>query len=121
MARRTPYFSDAFASSGPFLRSILITIPPPLHIFGLLGFMIWLAGTIVCACSVVALFGYESIGNRPLLLFGLLLVFPLWHRDSRAARRVQARTYHESRTAGLVIREIASCVPRTDTSLSELM
>ncbi len=90
----------------------------PLHIFGLLGFMMGLAGTIVCAwLAWVRLFGYESIGNRPLLLFGILLVFTGVQLVTLGLlAEMQARTYHESQNKPVyVIREIRESVPRTDT------
>ena len=90
----------------------------PLHIFGLLGFIMGLAGTIVCGwLAWVRLFGYESIGNRPLLLFGILLVFTGVQLVTLGLlAEMQARTYHESQNKPVyVIREIRESVPRTES------
>ncbi len=89
----------------------------PLHIFGLLGFIMGLAGTVVCAwLAWVRLFGYESIGNRPLLLFGILLVFTGVQLVTLGLlAEMQARTYHESQNKPVyVIREIRETVPRAE-------
>ncbi len=89
----------------------------PLHIFGLLGFIMGLAGTVVCGwLAWVRLFGYESIGNRPLLLFGILLVFTGVQLVTLGLlAEMQARTYHESQNKPVyVIREIRESVPRTE-------
>ncbi len=89
----------------------------PLHIFGLLGFIMGLAGTVVCAwLAWVRLFGYESIGNRPLLLFGILLVFTGVQLVTLGLlAEMQARTYHESQNKPVyVIREVRESVPRTE-------
>ena len=81
----------------------------PLHIFGLLGLMMGFAGTLVCAyLAWVRLFSYEAIGNRPLLLLGILLVFTgLQLVTLGLLAEMQARTYHESQNKPVyVIREI---------------
>jgi hypothetical protein len=87
----------------------------PLHIFGLLGFIMGLAGTAVCAwLAWVRLFEYESIGNRPLLLFGILLVFTGVQLVTLGLlAEMQARTYHESQNKPVyVIREIRETLGR---------
>jgi glycosyltransferase involved in cell wall biosynthesis len=81
----------------------------PLHIFGLLGMMMGLAGALVCGyLAWVRLFNYEAIGNRPLLLLGILLVFTgLQLVTLGLLAEMQARTYHESQNKPVyVIREI---------------
>ena len=81
----------------------------PLHIFGLLGMLMGLAGTLVCGyLAWVRLFNYEAIGNRPLLLLGILLVFTgLQLVTLGLLAEMQARTYHESQNKPVnVIREI---------------
>ncbi len=81
----------------------------PLHIFGLMGFIMGLVGTAVCGwLAWMRLFGYESIGNRPLLLFGILLVFTGVQLVTLGLlAEMQARTYHESQNKPVyVIREI---------------
>src|SRR4051812_30048315 len=85
----------------------------PLHIFGLLGFIMGLTGTAVCGwLAWMRLFGYESIGNRPLLLFGILLVFTGVQLVTLGLlAEMQARTYHESQNKPIyVIREIRESV-----------
>jgi glycosyltransferase involved in cell wall biosynthesis len=48
----------------------------PLQIFGLIGLVMGgLGGVITGYLAFQRLFGYESIANRPLLLFGILLIF----------------------------------------------
>jgi glycosyltransferase involved in cell wall biosynthesis len=86
----------------------------PLHIFGLLGFIMGLTGTAVCGwLAWMRLFGYESIGNRPLLLFGILLVFTGVQLVTLGLlAEMQARTYHESQNKPIyVIREIRESDP----------
>jgi glycosyltransferase involved in cell wall biosynthesis len=85
----------------------------PLHIFGLLGFIMGMAGAAVCGwLAWMRLFGYESIGNRPLLLFGILLVFTGVQLVTLGLlAEMQARTYHESQNKPIyVIREIRESV-----------
>jgi glycosyltransferase involved in cell wall biosynthesis len=81
----------------------------PLHIFGLLGMVMGFLGALVCGyLAWVRLFNYEAIGNRPLLLFGILLVFTgLQLVTLGLLAEMQARTYHESQNKPVyVIREI---------------
>jgi glycosyltransferase involved in cell wall biosynthesis len=81
----------------------------PLHIFGLLGFIMGLLGTVVCGwLAYQRLFGYESIGGRPLLLLGILLIFTGVQLVTLGLlAEMQARTYHESQNKPIyVIREI---------------
>jgi glycosyltransferase involved in cell wall biosynthesis len=81
----------------------------PLHIFGLLGFIMGMAGAAICSwLAWMRLFGYESIGNRPLLLFGILLVFTGVQLVTLGLlAEMQARTYHESQNKPVyVVREI---------------
>ena len=81
----------------------------PLHIFGLLGFIMGLLGIAVCGwLAYLRLFGYESIGNRPLLLFGILLIFTGVQLVTLGLlAEMQARTYHESQNKPIyVIREV---------------
>jgi glycosyltransferase involved in cell wall biosynthesis len=89
----------------------------PLHIFGLLGFVMGLLGTVVCGwLAYLRLFGYESIGTRPLLLFGILLVFTGVQLVTLGLlAEMQARTYHESQNKPIyVIREIRETVSSPD-------
>jgi glycosyltransferase involved in cell wall biosynthesis len=70
----------------------------PLQIFGLVGLIMGLAGAAVTGwLSVQRLLGYQSIGNRPLLLFGILLIFTGVQLITLGLlAELQARTYHES-------------------------
>jgi glycosyltransferase involved in cell wall biosynthesis len=89
----------------------------PLHIFGLLGFTMGLLGAGVCGwLAWMRLFGYASIGNRPLLLFGILLVFTGVQLVTLGLlAEMQARTYHESQNKPIyVIREIRESVVESD-------
>ena len=58
--------------------------------------------------GVQRLFGWESIGNRPLLLFGILLIFTgVQLMTFGLFAELQARTYHESQNKPIfVVREI---------------
>jgi len=85
----------------------------PLQIFGLVG------GTMLClgmgVSAVLAyerLFGHQSIANRPLLLFGILLIFTgLQLLTLGLLAEMQARTYHESQDKPTyVIREIRETI-----------
>ncbi len=70
----------------------------PLQIFGLVGLTMGLAGVLVTGwLSVERLLGYQAIGNRPLLLFGILLIFTGVQLVTLGLlAELQARTYHES-------------------------
>lgn len=81
----------------------------PLQIFGLIGFAMGLAGTIISGwLAYWRLVGAESLSNRPLLLLGILLIstgFQLVTLGLLA--ELQARTYHESQNKPTyAIREI---------------
>ena len=81
----------------------------PLQIFGLIGFAMGLLGTGITGwLAYVRLTGQESIANRPLLLFGILLVFTgLQLVTLGLLAELQARTYHESqKKPTYAIREI---------------
>jgi glycosyltransferase involved in cell wall biosynthesis len=81
----------------------------PLQIFGLVGGGMLLSGLVVSAwLAYQRLFGYQSIANRPLLLFGILLIFTgLQLLTLGLLAELQARTYHESQDKPTyVIREI---------------
>jgi glycosyltransferase involved in cell wall biosynthesis len=81
----------------------------PLQIFGLVGGAMALAGLLVSGwLAYVRLFGYESIANRPLLLFGILLIFTGVQLVTLGLlAELQARTYHESQDKPVYyIREI---------------
>ena len=81
----------------------------PLHIFGLLGMAMGTAGVGVCAwLAWVKYFGHEGIGTRPLLLFGILLIFTGVQLVTLGLlAEMQARTYHESQDKPIyVIRDV---------------
>jgi glycosyltransferase involved in cell wall biosynthesis len=81
----------------------------PLHIFGLLGMAMGTLGVAVCAwLAWVKYFGHEGIGNRPLLLFGILLIFTGVQLVTLGLlAEMQARTYHESQDKPIyVIRDV---------------
>jgi glycosyltransferase involved in cell wall biosynthesis len=81
----------------------------PLHIFGLLGMAMGTLGVAVCAwLAWVKFFGHEAIGTRPLLLFGILLIFTGVQLVTLGLlAEMQARTYHESQDKPIyVIREM---------------
>jgi glycosyltransferase involved in cell wall biosynthesis len=81
----------------------------PLHIFGLLGFAMGSLGAAVCAWLAWAKFvGHEGIGNRPLLLFGILLIFTGVQLVTLGLlAEMQARTYHESQGKPIyVVRDV---------------
>lgn len=46
----------------------------PMHLFGLLGLLLTAVGVVICAYLSVLWVGGESIGSRPLLLLGVLLI-----------------------------------------------
>jgi glycosyltransferase involved in cell wall biosynthesis len=86
----------------------------PLQIFGLLGFSMGAAGTLVCLyLAYVKYFGHQAIGDRPLLLFGILLIFTGVQLVTLGLlAEMQARTYHESQNKPIyVIREIRESMP----------
>jgi glycosyltransferase involved in cell wall biosynthesis len=81
----------------------------PLHIFGLLGLAMGTLGVAVCGwLAWVKFFGHEGIGTRPLLLFGILLIFTGVQLVTLGLlAEMQARTYHESQDKPIyVIREV---------------
>jgi hypothetical protein len=70
----------------------------PVQIFGLWGLVMGGTGAVITGwLAYQRLFGYQSIANRPLLLFGILLVFTgLQLVTLGLLAEMQARTYHES-------------------------
>ncbi len=86
----------------------------PLQIFGLLGIIMGGLGAIITGwLAYQRLFGYQSIANRPLLLFGILLVFTGVQLITLGLlAEMQARTYHESQDkTTYAIREIRESNP----------
>jgi glycosyltransferase involved in cell wall biosynthesis len=81
----------------------------PLQIFGLIGVAMGLLGAVITGwLAYVRLMGEQSIANRPLLLFGILLVFTGVQLVTLGLlAEMQARTYHESQNKPIyVVREI---------------
>jgi glycosyltransferase involved in cell wall biosynthesis len=81
----------------------------PLQIFGLIGLVMGVVGAAITGyLAYVRLFGDQSIANRPLLLFGILLVFTGVQLVTLGLlAELQSRTYHESQDKPTyVIREI---------------
>jgi glycosyltransferase involved in cell wall biosynthesis len=81
----------------------------PLHIFGLVGIVMGgLGAAILGHLAYIKYFGPESIGDRPLLLFGILLVFTgVQLLTVGLLAELQARTYHESQGKPIyVVRQV---------------
>jgi glycosyltransferase involved in cell wall biosynthesis len=81
----------------------------PLQMFGGVGVMMGMLGTIICAwLAYLRLFGNESIGNRPLLLLGILLILGgVQLLTLGLLAELQSRAYHESTNKPIyAIREI---------------
>jgi hypothetical protein len=70
----------------------------PLQIFGLLGFGMGTVGVVVLGyLTWLKYWGAQGIADRPLLLFGILLVFTGVQLVTLGLlAEMQARTYHES-------------------------
>lgn len=89
----------------------------PLQIFGLVGVAMGLLGAAITGwLAYVRLTGQQAIGNRPMLLFGILLVFTGVQLVTLGLlAELQARTYHESQNKPVyVIREIRETAPRAE-------
>ena len=81
----------------------------PLQMFGLMGLLMGGVGLAVTGwLAYVRLFGNQPIGDRPLLLFGILLIFTGVQLGTLGLlAEMQARTYHESQNKPTyVIREV---------------
>jgi hypothetical protein len=86
----------------------------PLQMFGGVGFAMGSAGTLICAwLAYLRLFGHESIGNRPLLLLGILMILGgVQLVTTGLLAEMLSRTYHESQDKPTyVIREIRESLP----------
>jgi glycosyltransferase involved in cell wall biosynthesis len=86
----------------------------PLQIFGLVGGAMGLAGFLITGyLAYVRLFGYQSIANRPLLLFGVLLIFTgVQLITVGLLAELMSRTYHESQNKPTyAIREVLEGAP----------
>jgi glycosyltransferase involved in cell wall biosynthesis len=94
----------------------------PLQIFGLIGFVMGLFGSLITGwLAFQRLRGAEALSNRPLLLLGILLIstgFQLVTLGLLA--ELQARTYHESQNKPVyVIREIRQADATLSPALAE--
>jgi glycosyltransferase involved in cell wall biosynthesis len=81
----------------------------PVQIFGLIGFGMAIPGALITAyLAFVRMIGAESIANRPLLTYGILLFFTGVQLITLGLlAEMMARTYHESQDKPTyVIREI---------------
>jgi glycosyltransferase involved in cell wall biosynthesis len=81
----------------------------PLQMFGLIGVPMGLLGFVIAAyLSYERLFGHESIANRPLLLFAVVLIFTgIQLVTMGLLAEIMSRTYHESQDKPIyVIREV---------------
>ena len=81
----------------------------PLQMFGLIGVPMGLVGFLIAAyLSYERLFGHESIANRPLLLFAVLLIFAgIQLVTMGLLAELMSRTYHESQDKPIyVIKEV---------------
>ena len=81
----------------------------PVQIFGLIGIAMLTPGALILAyLAFVKVFEGQAIGNRPLLLLGILLIFTGVQLVTLGLlAELQARTYHESQDKPTyVIREI---------------
>jgi glycosyltransferase involved in cell wall biosynthesis len=91
------------------VKFLLSYAPRPLQIFGLLGIIMGgIGGAITSWLAIERLLGYQALANRPLLLFGILLVFTGVQLITLGLlAEMQVRTYHESQDKPTyVIRDI---------------
>ena len=89
----------------------------PLQIFGLIGGAMGLVGLFATGwLAYQRLFGYQSIANRPLLLFGILLIFTGVQLITLGLlAELQSRTYHESQSKPTYyIREVREASPTAE-------
>ncbi len=81
----------------------------PLQMFGLMGVVMGGAGGVILLyLTWLKYFGQQGIGDRPLLLFGILLVFTgVQLLTVGLLAELQARTYHESQGKPIyVVRQV---------------
>ncbi len=81
----------------------------PIQVFGPPGLLMGAAGVAITAyLGYVRLFGGQAIGDRPLLLLGILLVFAgMQFVTLGLLAELQARTYHESQDKPIyAVREV---------------
>ncbi len=86
----------------------------PIQIFGPPGLLMGSAGLAITGyLGYVRLFGGQAIGDRPLLLLGILLIFAgMQFLTLGLLAELQARTYHESQNKPIyAVREILQAPP----------
>jgi glycosyltransferase involved in cell wall biosynthesis len=89
----------------------------PLQIFGLVGLVMGSLGAVMLAwLAFLRLFGDQSIGDRPLLLLGILLAFTgVQLLTIGLLAELLSRTYHESQDKPVyVIRDVLEAAPRAE-------
>ncbi len=89
----------------------------PLQMFGPVGLVLGLAGgAVVGYLGYVRLFAGQSIGERPLLLLGILMLFTGMQLITLGLlAELQARTYHESQGKPIyVVRKVLDASPSRD-------
>jgi glycosyltransferase involved in cell wall biosynthesis len=95
----------------------------PLQIFGLVGLLMGGVGSVILGwLAYVRLFGGEGISGRPILLFGILLVFTGVQLITLGLlAELQSRTYHESQDKPTyAIREILESCPAAERAREAL-
>ncbi len=93
----------------------------PVQIFGLIGISMLTPGALILGyLALVKVFQGQAIGNRPLLLLGILLVFTGVQLVTLGLlAELQARTYHESQDKPTyVIREIREAGARPEPAVA---
>jgi glycosyltransferase involved in cell wall biosynthesis len=80
------------------VRFLLSYSTRPLQIFGLVGLLMGAVGLVVTSwLTYLRLFAHQQLSNRPLLLFGILLIFTGVQLITLGLlAELQTRTYHES-------------------------
>ena len=90
----------------------------PLQVFGPIGLLLGLAGSVVTGyLGYIRLFRGQAIGDRPLLLLGILMVFSgIQLVTLGLLAELQARTYHESQGKAIYTLRTVLGTPRTPES-----
>jgi hypothetical protein len=89
----------------------------PLQMFGVVGIVMAVLGVAINGyLAYLRLFGHQSIGDRPLLLLGILLVFSGFQLVTLGLlAELQIRTYHESQDKPTyVIRDVLDASSRDE-------
>tara|TARA_B100000686_G_scaffold285020_1_gene308924 strand:- start:131 stop:481 length:351 start_codon:yes stop_codon:yes gene_type:complete len=89
----------------------------PLQMFGPPGLVMGFLGTaIVGYLGFIRLFAGQAIGDRPVLLLGILLLFAGMQLVTLGLlAEMQARTYHESQNKPIyVVREVVEAKPQQE-------